>query len=311
MVNVLITGGAGFLGVPTALALTQRGHVVSTLDMQTNDRLEAAGVTQHIGSVLDQDILAVAMGQAQPDTIIHAAAVVGVAASVNAIERSVEVNVRGSVALFEAALQAGVSRFIDISSEETYGDFTADPIGEDAWALPFTPYGITKYAVERLGNYYADQRGLAYVALRFSWVYGPDFPRARIPQNWIDAALAGTTSVEPHGSEQLIDFTYIDDVVAGLVKAVEAGSLAHRAYNMASGTKTSFAQVAQILKQECPGWDLQMGDGLLEVLPGMRSARKGALDIERARTEVGYQPGVSMEEGIHRTLQWCKQHRSN
>lgn len=307
MANILITGGAGFLGVPTSLALVERGHRVTSLDMSEHRGLAAAGVTQITGSVLDRDLIDRALAESGADTIIHAAAIVGVAASINGIAQSVEVNVLGSVNVFEAACAAGIDRLIDISSEETYGHFTADPIAEDDPALPFTPYGITKYAVERLGNYYADQRGLPYLAVRFCWVYGPDFPRARIPQNWIDDALAGRRSVEAHGADQRIDFTYIDDVVAGLVAAVEAEHLSHRAYNVASGVELSFADVAEAIRAECPEWDLTMGDGLLETAPGLFAARKGALDITRARDELGYEPSVSIAEGLRRTIAWCKE----
>lgn len=307
MANILITGGAGFLGVPTALALIERGHTVTSLDMTENERLAAAGATQVVGSVLDRELLARVFAESGAGTVIHAAAIVGVAASVNGIGQSVEVNVLGSVNMFEASCAAGVDRFIDISSEETYGHFSANPISEDDAALPFTPYGITKYAVERLGNYYADQRGLPYLAVRFCWVYGPDFPRARIPQNWIDDALAGRTSSEPHGADQRIDFTYVDDVVAGLVAAVEAERLSHRAYNVASGVELSFADVAEAIRAECPDWSLTMGDGLLETAPGLFAARKGALDIARARDELGYEPSVPIADGLRRTIAWCRE----
>ncbi|WP_053384517.1 NAD-dependent epimerase/dehydratase family protein [Leucobacter celer] len=311
MVNILVTGGAGFLGVAMATAFVERGHTVASFDVQLHAKLEALGVEQHVGSITDRAALDGVFEAARPEVVVHAAAVVGVAASINGIAQSVEVNVLGSVHLFEAALAAGVRRVIDISSEETYGDFSADPISEDDPALPITPYGITKHAVERLGNYFADQRGLPYHALRFCWVYGPDFPRARIPQSWIDDALAGRSSVEPHGAEQLIDFTYIDDVVDGLVLAVEADELRHRAYHIASGAEIPFSRVAEAIRAECPQWNLEMGDGLLEVAPGLRAARKGALDIGRARRDLGYEPRVSIDEGMRKTLEWYRKQRGS
>lgn len=303
MARVLITGGAGFLGTPTAIALKERGHHVTSLDVHGNGRLTEAGVQTLEGSILDGDFVRKSLLDTQPDVILHAAAIVGVTASVGSVGRSVEVNILGSVNLFEAAADIRVSRFVDISSEETYGDFSTNPISEDDHATPLTPYGITKYAVERLGNFYADQRGLPYVAVRFCWVYGPDFPRARIPQNWIDDALAGRSSSEPFGTDQRIDFTYVDDAVAGLVAAVEVETLQFRAYNVASGSELSFSDVASAISVEVPGWSLNMGGGLLEIMPGLHAARKGALDISRARRDLGFKPSVSIEEGVRRTIE--------
>ncbi|MFJ6114585.1 NAD-dependent epimerase/dehydratase family protein [Agrococcus sediminis] len=305
MQRIVITGGAGFLGVPTALALRAMGHEVTVLDAKGDPRLADAGITTRVGSILDGAFVREILAEARPDIIIHAAAVVGVAASLGGVARSVEVNVLGSVTVFEAACELGLSRFVDISSEETYGDFAEEPIGEDAPALPKSPYGITKFTVERLGAFYAEHRGLPYVAVRFCWVYGPDFPRARVPQQWIEDALAGRSSVEPHGAEQRIDFTYVDDAVAGLLAIVSAEHLEHRAYNIATGVAHPLERVAEAVRLEFPGWSLQIGDGLVEMAPGVRAARKGAMSIDRA-AELGYRPTVDLDEGIRRTIESCR-----
>ena len=300
--TVLVTGGAGFLGRPLVHRLAALGERVVSFDRVGTGEPLPAGVTEVAGDITDGALLDRVLRAHAVSEVVHGAAIVGVTASVAGLADAVRVNIDGSVALFEAVLRAGgVRRLLDLSSEETYGHFSADPIAEDDPARPISPYGITKYAVERLGEYYAGQHGLPYTAVRLCWVYGPGFPRRRLPHPWLEDAAAGRPSTLAQGGDQRIDFTYVDDVVDGVLLLVQADQLDHRAYNLATGHAADVRELASEIAKLRPGWRVDLGGGPLEMAPGVAAARKGALDITRARA-LGYTPRVPLADGLARTL---------
>jgi nucleoside-diphosphate-sugar epimerase len=309
--KILVTGGAGFIGAPLSSRLAEAGHDVVVWDKNVNAGLADQGIAQYDVDIADRAAVDKALAEATPEVIVHAAAVVGVIASVGAIPQTVNVNIMGSVNLFEAVVaQGGVTRLIDLSSEETYGDFPAEPLDEDDRGLPLSPYGITKYTVERLGNYYATVHGLPYVAARLSWVYGPFFPRQRIPQTWINAALEGRATTLPHGADQRIDFTHVDDIVAGLHLLVEADTLHHPAYHLATAQGVTLGELAAMMKEILPDWSVDLGPGNLLFSPGVFAATKGAMKIDRAVADLGYRPTVSLREGLERTIEHTRNQNS-
>ncbi|MCF6470164.1 NAD(P)-dependent oxidoreductase [Nonomuraea sp. MG754425] len=299
--TVLVTGGAGFLGHPLVRRLAGLGERVVSFDRLTRGSLPPS-VTEVVGDITDGARLEHVLRTYGVTEVVHAAAVVGVTASVAGLPTAVHVNVDGAVALFEAVCRVGgVRRVVDLSSEETYGHFAGDPIGEDDPALPVSPYGITKYAVERLGAYYADQHGLPYAAVRLCWVYGPGFPRRRLPHPWLQDAAAGRASRLAQGGDQRIDFTYVDDAIDGILLVAQAERLGHRAYNVATGHAVDMRELAAEITKLRPDWRVDLGDGPIEMAPGVAAARKGALDITRARA-LGYTPRVPLSEGLARIL---------
>jgi nucleoside-diphosphate-sugar epimerase len=299
--TVLVTGGAGFVGAAVCTALRERGQRVVVLDGKAPPNDEHG---EHVvGDVTDAELVRAVVRRNKVTHIVHAASIVGVAASAGNPAPAVRVNTVGAVNVFEAAAEAGVHRVVDISSEEVYGDFAEDPVSEDAPQVPVSPYGITKYAVERLGDYYARTRGVGYVAVRLCWVYGPGFPRQRLPQPWLIDQLEGRPSVLARGGAQRIDFTFISDAVAGILAVLGAPRPAHRAYNIATGRAYSLRELAGIMRELWPSWRVPLGDGPLELSPGVDAARKGALRIDRAATELGYRPRIGLAEGLSRTAE--------
>lgn len=298
--SVLVTGGAGFLGRNICRELRARGRDVVALDRSASADLDA-GVTYVPGDVTDGAALRELMRDHRVTRVVHAASIVGVAASAGDPAPALRVNILGAVAVFEAAAAAGVERLVDISSEEYYGDFAEDPIREDAPSAPVSPYGISKSAVEHMGGYYARTRGLPYAAVRLCWVYGPGFPRARLPQPWLEDVRAGTNSVLERGGDQRIDFTYVNDAVRGVVAAVEADHLPHAAYNVATGQAVTLTELAAVIHDLWPSWHAEVGPGALELAPGVPAARKGALAVDRAAAELGYRPEISLADGLRRT----------
>jgi UDP-glucose 4-epimerase len=301
-VTVLVTGGAGFLGRAVVRALADLGEQVVSFDRAATGAPLPAGVTGISGDITDRPALETLLRKHSVTEVVHGAAIVGVTASVAGLADAVRVNIDGSVALFEAVTRVGgVRRLVDLSSEETYGHFTTDPIPEDAPTRPISPYGITKHAVEGLGRYYADQHALPYAAVRLCWVYGPGFPRRRLPQPWLEDAAAGRASNLARGGDQRIDFTYVDDAVNGILVVLRAKQPTHDAYNIATGEATGIRALATEIATLCPGWQVDLGPGPLDMAPGVAAADKGALDITRARA-LGYAPRVPLAEGLARTL---------
>jgi nucleoside-diphosphate-sugar epimerase len=302
--TVLITGGAGFIGRPLARRFAESGErVVVTDRVERPDGLHD-DVDYRVLDVTDGAAVRSLVADVRPEIVVHTAAVVGVAASVGSgLLPTVDVNIAGSVTLFEALIATGATRrLVDLSSEEYYGDFASDPLPEDAPAMPVSPYGISKFAVERLGRFLARTAGLAYVAARLSWVYGPDFPRTRIPEPWFHDVVEGRPTLLERGGDHRIDFTHVDDVIDGLELLARADSLDHEAYNLATGRAVTVRELAAALSSLRPDWDVSIGGGPLELAPGVVAARKGAYDISRARDELGYSPKVPIEQGLADTL---------
>jgi nucleoside-diphosphate-sugar epimerase len=234
----------------------------------------------------------------KPDAVVHCAAIVGVLSSLGSPINVVRVNVEGSLNVFEAMRLAGVRRCIHISSEETYGAFRADRIDETHPLDPVMPYGICKAAVEQLGRSYRDLHGLEVINLRTSWVYGPGLPRERIPKTLIDAALAGRRLHIPSGADAAIDHTYVDDVVAAILAALDHGQHRYDAYNVASGTAPTVAEIIAIVRELVPGAQLSVGPGPYRHGDRVELVRKGALDVSRATAELGWRPRYDIRTGL-------------
>ncbi|WP_167133188.1 NAD-dependent epimerase/dehydratase family protein [Paramicrobacterium chengjingii] len=303
--TTLVTGGAGFIGRLLVKALVEHGHDVVAIDrVECSEAPCLNGAEYRSLDITDRVAITDLIDAVRPERVVHTAAVVGVAASVGSgLLPTIQVNIAGSVNLFEAINSIGsVRRIIDLSSEEYYGTFAADPLPEDAVAAPVSPYGISKFAVERLGGYYAETAGLPYVAARLCWVYGPDFPRTRLPEPWLHDIAEGRNSILEKGGEQRIDFTHIDDVVRGILLLLEAETLEHRAYNIGTGAAYSIRELAAVLHALRPSWNAVVGGGRLDLSPGVEAVTKGAYDLSRIQHELGYEPRVSLREGLERNL---------
>lgn len=308
MAKVLVTGAGGFLGGAVAQALLDRGDAVIGLDCGPNaaalDAMAAmhAGFTPVVADICDAESVEAACALL-PDSVIHCAAVVGVLASIAAPAKLFRVNVEGSVNLFEAMVRHDCPRMIHISSEEIYGDFRAPRIDESHCQAPLHAYGISKSAVEHLGRSYRATRGLEVVNIRTSWVYGPGFPRDRVPLNMIRAAAEGRPLHVPGGAAERIDHTYLDDAVAGILGALDCADHPHDAYHVASDSAPSLAEIAEVVRDLVPGAQITVGPGPYLHGGDIAMPRKGALDCSRAREAFGYRPQFDIKAGLAATLE--------
>ena len=298
--KVLVTGGGGFLGAAACKALIARGDTVIAFDTHfaAGSPDESARHVRVAGDITDMAALAQVVLAHRPEAVVHCAAIVGVLSSIGSPLNIVRINVEGSINVFEAMRVGGITRCIHISSEEAYGAFRADRIDETHPLDPVLPYGICKATVEQLGRSYRDLHGLEVINLRTSWVYGPGLPRDRIPRNMILAALAGRPLHIPHGADTAIDHTWIDDWVGAVLAALDQPQHKHDAYNVSSGEATTVAELAQIVSELVPGAQLSVGPGAYQHGDRIDTVRKGALDITRARSELGWQPRFDIRAGL-------------
>ena len=163
---------------------------------------------------------------------------------------------------------------------------------------PVLPYGVCKAAVEQLGRSYRDLHGLEVINLRTCWVYGLGLPRMRIPRNLVEAALAGRSLHLASGAEVAIDHTYVDDLVRGVLAALDHQQHRYDAYNIASGTAPTIAEVVAIVRELVPGARLSVGPGPYRHAERIEMVRKGALDVGRAAAELGWRPRYGIRAGL-------------
>lgn len=297
--RVLITGGGGFVRAALARRLAARGDTAIAFDRTFEPGLAAGGpgIVLVPGDIADAFSILKALDAHRPDAVIHCAAIVGVLASLSPAEM-IRVNIGGSINLFEAMAQCGVRRVIHLSSEETLGDFQVPRADEAHPTAPVMAYGVTKLAVEGLGRTYRTTHGVDCINLRTSWVYGPGLPRPRVPKNLIDAARAGQRLHLPWGEDSAIDHTYINDLVDGVLAALDHVEHRFDIYNIASDSAPTLGAIAAIVRRLVPGADIAVGPGPYRHREDIPIVRKGALATDRARDVLGYRPKFDIERGL-------------
>ncbi len=311
---VLVTGGAGFLGAAVVRRLAARGeHVVALDNFQSGTPANLEAVKGAVSLVsADLTDLAGLLGvvkQHKIRRIVHAGAIVSVVSALAAPSHLTRVNIAATLNVLEAMRLFDVERTVHISSEETYGAFRYEPAGEDHPLAPLNAYGITKVTSEQLGRFYRTVWKTDFVSVRTSWVYGPRFPRQRIPRTLIEAALRGEPLRLSCGGEARIDHTYMDDCVDGILLALDHPAHPYDVYNIASGEGRTTAEMVAIVKELVPGADLSVGPGPLWYDEQLEVPRKGALDLGRARSVLGYEPKYDLKKGLAAYIAWARANR--
>ena len=308
MPNALVTGCAGFIGSHLIERLLADGHEVigidSFEDYYPREMKEAnivAALEHDRFELIEANILELAEGQAPrslfdlvewADNIYHLAAQPGVRASWGETFRIYsDNNVLATQMLLEMAKQVGVDAFVYASSSSVYGDTTKLPMREDARCAPFSPYGVTKLAAEHLARLYTRNFGLNTVSLRFFTVYGPRQRPDMAFRKFIDAALAGEPICVFGDGAQTRDFTYVSDIIDGIVAA--PGAPAGTVANLAGGARVSLLEALDVL-QDVLGMPLIIEK--IETQPG--DVRDTWASTEGAREHLGYDPKVRLAEGL-------------
>jgi UDP-glucuronate 4-epimerase len=313
-VKVLVTGGAGFIGSHLGLALRRRGDEVVVLDAfdpyydpalkrTSAALLETAGARVVEGDV--RDAAAVERALVGVDKVVHLAARPGVRASLEDPRTTFDINVTGLLVLLEALRAHGPRALVSASSSSVYGGDATPPFREDQPASsPLSPYAASKRAGELLCATYTAQFGLGSIALRFFTVYGPRGRPDMSVDRFIRAALTGR-AVQLFGDGSAVrDFTYVDDIVAGLLRAVDvvAPGGGHEVVNLGGGATHTMRELIATI-EAATGRPLQVE---------RRPAAAGDMplthaDLTRARARLGFTSTVPLAEGIERTVIWVRE----
>jgi len=304
MTLYLVTGGAGFIGSHLVEALVERGERVRVLDdFSTGRRENLAAVADRIkvlaGDVADPETVEQAV--AGCDYVLHLAAIPLVQASLDDPWRTHRVNVDGTLNVLEVARRVGVRRIVFASTTALYGDHTALPLREELPPRPLSPYAASKVAGEAYCSAFRASYGLPTVALRLFNVYGPRQDPTNPYSGVISIFAARMTQAQRpviYGDgKQTRDFVYVADVVRAMLLACEQGEAIGGVFNVAGGRQTSIFQLTTELNQV-------LGTSLT---PTFAPARTGEVrfsqgDARRAREVLGWEPGISLREGLSRLV---------
>lgn len=250
--KVLVTGGAGFIGMNLARMLLQRQHdvvVVDDLSTGYRDNLDGLDVEFIERSILDEEALAAAMKGV--DSVVHLAALGSVPRSIKDPMRSHDVNATGTLRVLQAAAGAGVDHLIVASSSSVYGLNPALPKAEREWVRPMSPYAVTKLATEQYALAFQQSFGLESLAFRFFNVYGPGqrpgHAYAAVIPVFIDALISGQALPVNGDGLHSRDFTFVETVCRVLVDAVERRVSHAEPVNLAFGTNTTLLDLIEEL----------------------------------------------------------------
>jgi nucleoside-diphosphate-sugar epimerase len=314
MSKVLITGGAGFIGSYVSRKLLKMGHEVVAYDafvhyisplksvLKDFIELRFEGISDQIdfrrGDTRDKAHLRRVILETQPDKILHLAALPIADLSNRHSEEALTSILEGAVNVLEVLRDVDfVDRFLYISSSMIYGDFEEIPAPEDHPKHPKDIYGGTKYAGEVMVETYSRRYGIPYSIVRPSAVYGPFDVNRRVSQIFVENALLGKPITLYGGGHQALDFTYVEDTAEGIIKVMFNENGLGNAFNITYGRGYTLREFAEILKEHVPGLEVKIVDEEDVFRP-----KRGALSIEKAKQLVGYDPQVSLEEGIQRYL---------
>lgn len=304
-VNALITGGAGFIGSNLASRLLADGHQVTVLDNLSSGyqcNIDALPGVEFIhGDIRDE--CAVRQATAGRNVVFHLAASVGNKRSIDCPVLDAEINVIGTLRLLEAAYRASLRKVVMSSSAGIFGELKTLPIREDHPAEPDSPYGASKLCAEKEGLAYAKLYGMEVVCLRYFNVYGPN-QRFDAYGNVIPIFVFQMLRGEPltifGDGEQTRDFVNVRDVVQANIKAAMTRGVTG-AFNIGSGTRTSINALVE---------RLGAASGLNPVVrhgprrPG--DVRDSLADISAARKAFGFEPAVTMDEGLPEYIRWAR-----
>ena len=311
MAKFLITGGHGLIGHNVVKRLQDRGDEVVVMDTHTNygiipqaelDYLLQQRLAQlqphvhHHKTITDEFEVDAIVARTKPGTIIHMASFPRQKV-VNANPGwGADVMMKGLINLLESAKKHGVERFVYISSSMVYGDFE-DQVLEDDDCAPQGQYGIMKLAGEWLVKDYARRTGMEYVIIRPSAVYGPLDVEDRVVAKFMIAAMRGET-LKVNGAGETLDFTYVDDAADGIVAAATRIMSRNSTYNITKSHSVSLLEAAEMIVEI-------VGSGKIEVCDKDADfPSRGALNIDRARTILGYDPKVDVREGFEKYYEW-------
>jgi UDP-N-acetylglucosamine/UDP-N-acetyl-alpha-D-glucosaminouronate 4-epimerase len=305
--SYLVTGGAGFIGSHLAEELLRRGHRVRIVDSLITGKRRNLEVLRG-AEFIEGDLAELPIAQRAADGmeyVLHQAAIPSVPRSVKDPLTSNRANIDGSLSVLVAARDAGVKRLVYAGSSSAYGDTETLPKREDMPTKPLSPYALQKLVVEQYCQMFTRLYKFETVTIRYFNVFGPrqdpGSPYSGVISLFATALLGGRQPVIYGDGEQTRDFTYVSNVVDGVLRACEAPEASGEVINVATGGRISLNELLRTMnrivgtKTEAIYQEPRAGD-----------VRDSQADITKARQLLGYRPLVALEEGLRHTIEWCR-----
>jgi UDP-glucuronate 4-epimerase len=319
LARIVVTGGVGFIGYHVTRALLARGDDVLIIDdfsdgpyPRAEKRLNLADLRAEFRRVMvaeacvtDRSALTPLVDGAQ--AVLHLAGLAGVRPSFADPARYARVNVEGTAAIQEVARESGIDRFVFASSSSVYGNATPLPAREDAPAVaPESPYAASKRGAELISSAICRRApAMRCAALRFFTVYGPRQRPEMAITLFTRAVLAGRPVTVFGDGSMRRDFTHVDDIVRGVLAALDHARPGFRVYNLGSGAPVDLQALVQAIG-EAAGEE-----------PAVQRAPVPLGDVDatfaeigRAREELGWEPRISLREGLRSVMGWVRSHDS-
>jgi UDP-glucose 4-epimerase len=314
--RVLVTGGAGFIGGHIAEAFVGDGHDVVVLDNfepyyhtgikeHTVERCRALA-EESAGSyeLAEGDVRDAAFVDslvADADTVYHQAAQAGVRTSVEQPRKVTEINVNGTLNVFEAARAADLERVVMASSSSVYGKPEYLPYDEEHPNEPVSPYGVSKLATEHYARVYHEVYGLPTVSLRYFTVYGPRMRPNMAISNFVSRCLHGEPPVVYGDGTQTRDFTYVDDILWANRELLTTDVADGEAMNLGSTDRIDIKTLAEEVRDQlAPDLEIEYGER------NEADAEHTHSDISKANELLGYEPTTTIREGVSRFIDWYR-----
>ena len=321
MSAVTITGGCGFIGRNLTRVLLDRGDRVRILDnlsVGTEEELarvapvrreqdwpaDPASVGLLVGDIRNPAACVAALCDAQ--AVVHLAAQTGGRRGIEGPMFDCETNVVGTLNMLQACVERGTGQFVFASSSAPLGE-TTPPVHEGLPARPMSPYGASKLAGEGYCSAYFHAFGVRTTALRFSNVYGPGSAhKGSVVAQFFRRAIEGKPLIIYGSGEQTRDFVYIDDLCSAILGALDS-DVGGETFQIATFHESTVNEIAAHIQR------LVERDSGSRVTIRRVDARKGEIirsysDISKARSKIGYEPKVPLEEGLERTWAWFRDH---
>ncbi len=307
MPSYLVTGGAGFIGSHLAEELIRRGHRVRVADSfitGKRENLEVIPSAEFYEGDL-ADLMFAERACEGIEYVLHQAAIPSVPRSVDDPVTSNRANITATLNVLDAARRAGVKRLVYAGSSSAYGDTPTLPKHEDMPTAPKSPYALQKLVGEQYCRMFTDLYGFETVTTRYFNVFGPrqdpGSAYSGVISLFATAIPAGKRPIIYGDGEQTRDFTYISNVVDGVLRACEAPNASGEVVNVATGLRISLNELLRVLNK-------LVGTNVEPIYKEARvgDVRDSQADISKAKSLLGYTPRVSFEEGLKQTLAWAK-----
>jgi len=313
--NILITGGAGFIGshfVDRCLALGHHAAVVDDFNDFYDPRIKranlagvASDVPIHDVDIRDGEAVSRIVREGRFDVIVHLAARAGVRPSIKEPKLYIDTNVTGTFHLLEAARQAGVPRFISASSSSVYGVLKTAPFREDMCLnQTISPYAATKLAGEQLCSNYSHLYGMRTISLRFFTVYGPRQRPDLAIHSFTRSIDCGRPINQFGDGSTRRDYTYVDDIVQGMEACLTYEGQLCDVFNLGESQTTTLSELIAVIERTL---GKQAIINRMPEQPG--DVPLTYADISKARQFLGYAPRTKIAEGIPKFIEWylaCK-----